>query len=372
MASAARQGRRNTSWKDIAYSDSEHADEKTSTNLPLADDSYNGGPVSSLENSQASLNKRLASVAGLDDSAPKDFNFLFDPAHAKRRHICTTGASDLDLAKGVDSALPTAPVEEPKGSKSSTTDGTEQAPAIIEDAEFRWIRTEIRRGADLVDGQAWISEYQRRLKSASEASPVDPTGKTSAENPTRARRSNVSLGSDMSMRNRILREMGSSVPPPGKKVRLSTGDEVIFWFNVGPPGPPRARVMVTESRCPHQGVCLLKGELMEIEDATGVRHALSRCPRHNKQFDLRTGESQGNAEHLKVFPCRYEHGHWYVGMETSDHTSVAVEKAPTTPCIASTVAPLLEPRSAEKVYDSIEPHSRKKRRAGEEHQSLES
>mmetsp|Transcript_106068 Transcript_106068/g.306798 ORF Transcript_106068/g.306798 Transcript_106068/m.306798 type:complete len:232 (-) Transcript_106068:217-912(-) len=101
---------------------------------------------------------------------------------------------------------------------------------------------------------------------------------------------------------------------PGRRVRLPTGEEVIFWFNVGPPGMPRERVYVTSAHCPHQGVCLNTGELRDIEDMAGVKRAMVRCPRHHKTFDLKTGESPGNAERLQVFPCRFEHGYWYVAV----------------------------------------------------------
>jgi nitrite reductase/ring-hydroxylating ferredoxin subunit len=142
------------------------------------------------------------------------------------------------------------------------------------------------------------------------------------------------------LRNQILRDM-ARLSPPGKRVRLPSGQEVIFWFNVGKPGPPRARVLVTESKCPHQGVCLLKSELAEIEDSAGARHAMVRCPRHNKRFDLRTGLSPGNAEALKTFPCRFEHGHWYVGVKPVDSAKEAAEEPPKIHDIASIVATLV-------------------------------
>lgn len=118
---------------------------------------------------------------------------------------------------------------------------------------------------------------------------------------------------EIALRNRVLKEMGN-VSPPGRKVELSTGQDVIFWFNVGAPGPPRSRVYVTQARCPHQGVCLLGSELMEIEDLASGRRALTRCPRHNKRFDLSSGESAGNSEKLQRYSCRFEHGCWYVGI----------------------------------------------------------
>lgn len=336
MTHVARRGNRQGRWVDIGYSDAEQADENSHVAPPITEDSYRGGPVSSLENSQASLNKRLASVARLDDSAPTDFNFLFDAAQAKRQH----------LSAGPCSALGT----EGEFSGSFTAfgkDSRQLPPAIVEDGDLRWVRTYVARGADLVDGEAWIAEYQRRLATAKS---VDgPSVCRHSTSVGIARGGSGHAGNDFAVRNRVLRELGS-VAAPGKKVRLSTGQDVIFWFNVGVPGPPRARVLVTEARCPHQGVCLLKGELMEIEDAAGMRHAMTRCPRHNKTFDLRTGTSEGNSEALKVFPCRFDRGHWYVGVDFSaDDSQASSEQAPRTPNIAEVVATLVEPATAEKL-----------------------
>jgi len=111
-----------------------------------------------------------------------------------------------------------------------------------------------------------------------------------------------------------LREM-AKVCPPGRKLKLPTGEDVIFWFNVGAPGPLQRRVYVTEARCPHQGVCLLSGELTEIEDATGLTNAFVRCPRHNKRFNLQSGLSPGNSEVLRTYPSRFMHGFWYLGLD---------------------------------------------------------
>ena len=123
------------------------------------------------------------------------------------------------------------------------------------------------------------------------------------------------------IRNEVLRNMARSYADPergpGRRVRLISGEEVIFWFNVGPGQSLRERVFVTDLRCPHQGVCLMEGELQDIEDLSGSKRAMVRCPRHNKNFDLRTGESPGNVEVLKTYPCRFEHGHWYVAVGDS-------------------------------------------------------
>jgi len=179
------------------------------------------------------------------------------------------------------------------------------------------MRTEITKGADLVNGEAWIAEFHRRLGEAQSASAAQPGRRrllrqvaTEGDNPQYW----GSAGdAPMVVRNEVLKQMGQ-VGEPGRKVKLPDGQDVIFWFNVGPPGPPRERVYVTEAYCPHQQVCLAEGELRDIEDVVGARRPMVRCPRHNKMFDLRTGESPGNTETLRRFPCRFERGHWYVGL----------------------------------------------------------
>lgn len=215
----------------------------------------------------------------------------------------------------------------------------EEAPLFVEDAGVRWVRTEIKRGLDLFDGSAWVAEFKQRLGArlaAEQAQLVATAGGGGGAGTVIVRRRllrQVATEGDnplfwgkvadgpLPMRNEVLREMASSNGAicgasrgPGRKVRLATGHEVIFWFNVGPAGPPRERVYVTQATCPHQNVCLNTGELKDIEDVAGTMRALVRCPRHNKTFDLRTGESPGNTEILPTFPCRFERGHWYVGV----------------------------------------------------------
>mmetsp|Transcript_78982 Transcript_78982/g.142500 ORF Transcript_78982/g.142500 Transcript_78982/m.142500 type:complete len:331 (+) Transcript_78982:44-1036(+) len=283
----------------IEYSD----DDKTNSSraaLPVSDSSYRESPVVGLESSQASLGKRLASVAGLDGSPgkhPTDFKFLFhrtSPEEPSR--------------------------EEPSEPEAkSRRKGDEESPDTVEDDEHLWVRTEVRKGSDLIDGQAWMAEFQVRVGAHLEKAAGDP----------------LQPGPNFFLRNRVLREMGKTCPP-GKRLRLPTGQDVIFWFNVGIPGPPKSRVYVTEARCPHQGVCLLGGELSEIEDEMGIAQAMIRCPRHNKTFSLRHGRSHGNTEVLREFPCRFMHGHWYVGLDLDE---------PGTPAAASSFKEPLSPGS---------------------------
>lgn len=277
--------------------------------LPCDSQSYREGCLQSLDNSQASLNKRLASVAGLDEqNPPADFRFLLehgfgaDDSRGEQGRqaagvVTTEPGSEVDRARGSDLNEYSADLEEIEpASFQAVVDvlASVEPPASFSDDGLYWVSSGIRKSSELVDGQAWIKEFQRRFEKA------------------RAERRNAAMR-DQALRNRVLKDM-SSVSPPGRKVSLPTGQEVIFWFNVGALGPPRSRVYVTEASCPHQGVCLLQGELMEIEDLSlGVR-ALTRCPRHNKRFDLCTGKSPGNVEQLRRFPCRFEHGCWYVGV----------------------------------------------------------
>lgn len=292
-------------WPDVSHSDDELTHDSWNKGpLPCDSRSYIDGALQSLENSQASLNKRLASFACLDEhSGPTDFRFLLEGGMSAEEAGRLTPEISLDaesLAEeasiDIQAVIETLVAKEP--------------PLSFDDDGTHWVNSQISKSSELIDGQAWIAEYERRITEA------------------RAKPENSTLR-DLPLRNRVLKEMGS-VSPPGRKVALSTGQEVIFWFNVGAPGPPRSRVYVTEAHCPHQHVCLLGAELMEIEDLASGRRALTRCPRHNKRFDLCSGESAGNAESLQRYPCRFEHGCWYVGVgpaQPAAETSVSARGA---------------------------------------------
>ncbi|CAE8640152.1 unnamed protein product [Polarella glacialis] len=189
-----------------------------------------------------------------------------------------------------------------------------EPPLLVSDGELCWVRTEIRRGPDLVDGSGWIAEFQKRCREAPALS-----GRARLLRQTVSEGDNPQFWSKagdtpLPLRNEVLKVMQKEKGQPGSRAKLATGQDVIFWFNVGPPGEPRNRVYVTDARCPHQGVCLLEGELKDIEDVAGTRRGMVRCPRHNKTFDIQSGQSPGNSEELRVYPCRFEHGHWYVGV----------------------------------------------------------
>lgn len=281
---------------------------------PVASDSrsYIEGALPFLENSQASLNKRLASVAGLDEErGPIDFKFLLNgdmqvdavpresPRLEKRHESEFLGEKSVD-SQGIEELASFQAVVD-------TLAGTKEPPASFDEGGVHWVNSQIKKSSELIDGQAWIVEFQRRFEEA------------------RAKPQNASIR-ELPLRNHVLKDM-RYVSPPGRKVLLPTGQEVIFWFNIGAPGPPRTRLYVTEAYCPHQRACLLGAELMEIEDlATGCR-PVTRCPRHNKRFDLGTGESAGNSEKLRHFPSRFEHGCWYVGVGPAE---IGAEVASTT------------------------------------------
>jgi len=61
---------------------------------------------------------------------------------------------------------------------------------------------------------------------------------------------------------------------------------------------------------------LADGELREIEDIAGCQRPVIRCPRHNRLFDVSTGEGQGNYDTLQRFPAKFirEYGAFYVAI----------------------------------------------------------
>ena len=113
--------------------------------------------------------------------------------------------------------------------------------------------------------------------------------------------------------------MGLKLRHPNEAVRLATGEEVLFWFNVGQypdDWPLEGKVHVTAAHCPHQGVPLSTGELRVIEDIENIPRACVRCPRHNRHFDLRTGLGHGCDGVLPTYPAKLfrDHGCFYVNV----------------------------------------------------------
>mmetsp|Transcript_97195 Transcript_97195/g.208458 ORF Transcript_97195/g.208458 Transcript_97195/m.208458 type:complete len:288 (+) Transcript_97195:101-964(+) len=214
-------------------------------------------------------------------------------------------------------------------SGAASSNAVQEAPEQFCFEGKLWARTDICKGPDLVNGTYWMADFQRRCREATEARPSGAPG----ERRSRLLRQAASAGDEPQYwkhagelsnpeRNRLLKEMADSgLPAPGKRVVLSTGDEVMFWFNVGPMAdkvsPPP--VFVTSARCPHQGLCLSGGELKEIEDLAGHRKPVVRCPRHNRLWDVISGEGQGNSDTLRVYDARYfrEHGRFYVAVKSA-------------------------------------------------------
>mmetsp|Transcript_70523 Transcript_70523/g.131914 ORF Transcript_70523/g.131914 Transcript_70523/m.131914 type:complete len:267 (-) Transcript_70523:22-822(-) len=204
------------------------------------------------------------------------------------------------------------------------------APEAIEYNGRKWVRSEISKGRDLINGEDWLREFQKRC---SDEETILSTG---TARPRRMLRPTASAGDEpqfwhrgdakltLADRNRLLQTMERRC---GRLSKLPTGEEVIFWFNIGPfpdDSQPRDKVFVTGATCPHQGVPLDSGELREIEDLHQNRKACVRCPRHNKSFDIRTGQGQGCEEVLQTYPVRFidEFQRFYVDVGEADSCNV--------------------------------------------------
>eukprot|EP00933_Yihiella_yeosuensis_P071111 TRINITY_DN79300_c0_g1_i1.p1 TRINITY_DN79300_c0_g1~~TRINITY_DN79300_c0_g1_i1.p1 ORF type:complete len:289 (+),score=48.23 TRINITY_DN79300_c0_g1_i1:70-936(+) len=210
------------------------------------------------------------------------------------------------------------------------------APAFIDEVDpatgkrWRFHRTEIEKAEQLTNGRAWIQVFEHVV----------------AKLPRPRRQLGVSLsdssdprytmpGVPMKQRNDAVKAMrDSQVTPglpdaarkgPGQVIRLRNGEEVLLICNVGASSPKELpqkfremslealSIMAVSNKCPHMGGCLNEGELKDVEDlAGGPRRAILRCPWHNWQFDVRTGEGIGNHAHLPTYPVRVVHGALYV------------------------------------------------------------
>lgn len=199
------------------------------------------------------------------------------------------------------------------------SDSPPDPPVEFNDVGHRWVRTEITTGKHLVNGQAWLAQFKanvEEVKATGSGRRLLRPAVTEGDDP-RYHGANNSSVVNVGIRNQALKKMPGEAKA-GTKVKLVTGEEVIFWFNVGPPGSLKDRVYVTDSRCPHQGFCLSEGELMDVEDLHGCKTGMIRCRMHNKVFNLHSGLSHGSSEELKIYPCRFEHGHWYVAVGKCD------------------------------------------------------
>ena len=75
--------------------------------------------------------------------------------------------------------------------------------------------------------------------------------------------------------------------PPGRMLRVRVGDEEVVLYNVG------GRVHATRDSCTHQNYPLSNGVL---------RGKYVRCALHGWEYDVTTGEYQGNTSiHVRCF-----------------------------------------------------------------------
>lgn len=216
---------------------------------------------------------------------------------------------------------------------------------------FRWrfYRTEIERAEHLTNGKAWIQVFEHVLQNPPKRAESD------APRPRRQLRAVVSdsgvpshsmQGYAPKLRNEAVKNMRDrsalkDLPEGarggvGKLLRFPNNEEALVICNVGPRAakdlPRKFRDMPLEelsiiaiaSKCPHQGGHLIEGELIDVEElaAPGTvagRQAIIRCPWHNYQFDLHTGEGLGNhCTPLRRYPVTVKFGALYVAMR-GDH-----------------------------------------------------
>ena len=87
--------------------------------------------------------------------------------------------------------------------------------------------------------------------------------------------------------------------PPGKMLSVRVGEEEVVVYNVD------GTLHATRDSCTHQSYPLSKGAL---------RGKYVRCPLHGWEYDVSTGEYQGNPSiHVRCFPVRIENGEVFVG-----------------------------------------------------------
>lgn len=206
--------------------------------------------------------------------------------------------------------------------------------------QWRFYRTKVEETAHLTNGRAWIQTFEHVLKNLPQNLPRPRrTLGVSLSDSGDPRYSMPAYG--VKQRNDAAKAMREPQTTPGlpegarhgvgTQLRLPSGDEVLLICNVGAQCPaelPRKfREMALEelsllavgAKCPHQGGCLNEGEIKDVEDivASGVqtsRRAIIRCPWHNMQFDLQTGEGIGNHLRLERYPVRVMYGAVYIGV----------------------------------------------------------
>eukprot|EP00928_Gymnodinium_smaydae_P007476 TRINITY_DN12688_c0_g2_i1.p1 TRINITY_DN12688_c0_g2~~TRINITY_DN12688_c0_g2_i1.p1 ORF type:complete len:356 (-),score=77.94 TRINITY_DN12688_c0_g2_i1:69-1088(-) len=225
------------------------------------------------------------------------------------------------------------------------------APAFVDhvDAEtgsgWRFFRTDVERAEQVTNGKAWIQTFEHVLQKLPRPRRTLGVSLSDSGDP---RHTMPAFGAKQ--RNDAVKAMRDPAATPGlpegarrgvgQQLRLPSGHEVLLICNVGSRSPaelPRKfREMPLESlsflavaaKCPHMGGCLNEGELKDVEDlvppsrvlageAPG-RRAVLRCPWHNMQFDLETGQGVGNHLELQRFPVRVAFGAVYIGVPAED------------------------------------------------------
>ena len=87
--------------------------------------------------------------------------------------------------------------------------------------------------------------------------------------------------------------------PPGRMVAARVDDEEVVVYNVN------GSLHATRDSCTHQNYPLSKGAL---------QGKYVRCSLHGWEFDVTTGEYQGNPGiHVRCFPVKVENGEVWVG-----------------------------------------------------------
>jgi nitrite reductase/ring-hydroxylating ferredoxin subunit len=99
--------------------------------------------------------------------------------------------------------------------------------------------------------------------------------------------------------------------PPGTRRLLSVGNRPIVVFNIA------GEFFALFDKCPHQGGSLCEGKLIGLVQSSEPGHysysrpgEILRCPWHGWEFDLRTGLSRCEPEHIRArnFPVTVESG----------------------------------------------------------------
>jgi len=234
------------------------------------------------------------------------------------------------------------------------------APAYVDHADpasgviWRFHRTEIEGPEHVTNGKAWIQTFEHVLRNLPRPRRTLGVSLSDSGDP---RYSMPAFG--VKQRNDATKAMREPDTTPGLPdgarhgvgvvVKLPSGHQVLITCNVGPEAPvelPRKfrempleelTFLAVDSRCPHMQACLNEGEVKDVEDLAvpGVvprRRAIIRCPWHNMQFDLQTGEGVGNHLQLETYPVRVAYGALYVGVRLTAANGEGTGQPQHVPC----------------------------------------